>query len=119
MSDQVTCRHCCGSGKVKHDDFNPTQSNCPHCAGEGTITDLAEMVHDKRCPALLTIEQQRELCDMLLNSRPATQEEIDSVEISDEEFATMKARLLNKMSEMRALSQPSTPREDGTNAKKD
>lgn len=33
--DKRTCEHCCGSGKVKHDDFNPTQSNCPHCDGEG------------------------------------------------------------------------------------
>ena len=33
--DPVTCNHCCGSGKVKHDDSSPTQSNCPHCDGEG------------------------------------------------------------------------------------
>ena len=33
--ERRTCDHCCGSGKVKHDDFNPTQSNCPHCEGEG------------------------------------------------------------------------------------
>lgn len=33
----ITCKHCCGSGKVKHDDFNPTQSNCPHCEGEGVM----------------------------------------------------------------------------------
>ena len=35
LGEGVTCGHCCGSGKVKHDDFNPTQSNCPHCNGEG------------------------------------------------------------------------------------
>ena len=34
--DRRTCENCCGSGKVKHDDFNPTQSNCPHCDGEGS-----------------------------------------------------------------------------------
>lgn len=34
-ADLVTCNHCSGSGKVKHDDFNPTQSSCPHCDGEG------------------------------------------------------------------------------------
>lgn len=34
-ADLVTCNHCSGSGKVKHDDSSPTQSNCPHCDGEG------------------------------------------------------------------------------------
>ena len=35
--DRATCNDCHGSGRVKHDDFNPTQARCPHCDGEGSV----------------------------------------------------------------------------------
>lgn len=35
--ERITCEHCSGSGRVKHDDFNPTQSRCEYCDGEGFI----------------------------------------------------------------------------------